>query len=64
MAMKPERVGEITVRKTLRGRPMIVPGTIAHIMSGVLRILPKRFVSYIYGKSGDRSKRKEAKKNS
>ncbi len=56
MAMKPARVGEIAVKKTLRGRPMIVPGTLAHIMSGVLRILPKRFLTYVYGKSGDKKK--------
>lgn len=56
MAMKPARVGEIAVKKTLRGKPMIVPGTIANIMSGVLRILPKRLLTYIYGKSGDKKK--------
>ncbi|MEO6231284.1 MAG: SDR family NAD(P)-dependent oxidoreductase [Ferruginibacter sp.] len=58
MAMKPARVGEVAVRKTLKGRPLIVPGTIAKILSGVIRILPKRFVTYIYGKAGDRSKNK------
>ncbi len=63
MAMKPERVGEIAVKKTLRGKLMVVPGTLANIMSGVLRILPKRFVTYIYGRSGDKTKRKEAEKN-
>jgi len=60
MAVKPARVGEIAVRKTLKGRPMIVPGTIAKILSGLLRILPKRFVAWIYGKAGDRSERKKA----
>ena len=60
MAVKPARVGEVAVRKTLKGRPIIVPGTIAKILSGVLRILPKRFVTYVYGKAGDRTKRKEA----
>ena len=58
MSVSPKRVGEITVRKTLKGRPMITPGTLAKILSGVLRILPKRFVTYIYGKAGDRSKKK------
>jgi len=61
MSVKPARVGEIAVKKTLKGRPIIVPGTIAKIMSGVLRILPKRFVTWIYGKAGDRSRRKTAK---
>lgn len=62
MAVKPSRVGEIAVQKTLEGRPMIVPGTIAKTMSGVLRVLPKRFTTWVYGKAGDRSARKEAKK--
>lgn len=58
MSVKPARVGEVAVRKTLKGRPIIVPGTIAKILSGVLRILPKRFVAWVYGKAGDRSSRK------
>jgi hypothetical protein len=58
MSVSPKRVGEITVRKTLKGRPMITPGTLAKILSGVLRLLPKRFVTYVYGKAGDRSKKK------
>ncbi len=58
MSVKPARVGEVAVRKTLKGRPIIVPGTIAKILSGVLRVLPKRFVAWIYGKAGDRSSRK------
>lgn len=61
MAVKPARVGEIAVRKTLKGRPLIVPGTIAKILSGVLRILPQRFVTRVYGKAGDRAERKKAK---
>ncbi len=58
MAVSPKKVGEIAVRKTLKGRPMITPGTLAKVLSGVLRILPKRFVTFIYGKAGDRSKKK------
>ncbi|MEO7306936.1 MAG: SDR family NAD(P)-dependent oxidoreductase [Ferruginibacter sp.] len=61
MSVKPARVGEVTVKKTLKGRPIIVPGTLAKILSGVLRILPKRFVTYVYGKAGDRSDRKHPK---
>ncbi len=56
MAQKPARVGEVAVKKTLQGKPMIVPGTLANIMSGVLRILPKRLLAYVYGKTGDRKK--------
>jgi len=58
MAVKPKRVGEVAVRKTLKGRPLIVPGTIARIMSGVIRFFPKRWVTYIYGKAGDRNRKK------
>ncbi len=61
MAVSPKRVGEIAVRKTLKGRPIITPGTLAKFLSGVLRILPKRFVTYIYGKAGDRSRKKALK---
>jgi short-subunit dehydrogenase len=61
MALNPKRVGEVAIRKTLKGRLLIVPGTLARIVSGILRILPKRFVTYIYGKAGDRSQRKTAK---
>ena len=61
MAVKPARVGEVAVKKTLKGRPLIVPGTIAKILSGVLRILPKKFVAWVYGKAGDRANRKQTK---
>ena len=61
MALMPKRVGEVAIRKTLKGRLLIVPGTLTKIVSGVLRILPKRFITYIYGKAGDKSKNKKAK---
>jgi uncharacterized protein len=58
MAMQPAKVGEIAVRKTLKGRLIIVPGTLAKFLSGVLRIFPQRWITYVYGKASDRSKRK------
>lgn len=58
MAMKPARVGEVAVRKTLKGRMIIVPGTVARILSWVLRVAPQRWVTYVYGKSADRNERK------
>ncbi len=61
LSVKPSRVGEVTVRKTLKGRLLIVPGTLPRIMSGILRIIPKRWVTYIYGKAGDRAERKDPK---
>ncbi|MBK7435083.1 MAG: SDR family NAD(P)-dependent oxidoreductase [Chitinophagaceae bacterium] len=58
LSMKPAKVGEVTVRKMLRGRPVIVPGTLAKVLSWVLRIAPQRWVTYVYGKSAERSNRK------
>lgn len=52
MAVAPKKVGEIAVRKTLKGRVMIVPGTLAKIMSGFVRILPQRLVVSAYDKLG------------
>lgn len=59
MAVSPARVGEVAIRKTLKGRPVIVPGTLARIMSGVLRIFPKRWVAYVYGKAGNSGRKKD-----
>ena len=52
MAMSPHKVGEIAVRKTLKGKMIIVPGFIANVMSGFLRILPKRMSTSFYYKRG------------
>jgi short-subunit dehydrogenase len=49
MAVSPERVGEIAVRKTLRRKMMIVPGTLAKISSFLIRILPRRWIVALYG---------------
>ncbi len=54
IALSPHRVGEKAVRKTLRGKMMIVPGFFPNIMSGFLRILPKRFAASLYDKLGKR----------
>ena len=52
MAMMPDRVGEVAVRKTLKKRMIIVPGTIAKVFSGVLRVLPSRWATALYYKLG------------
>ena len=52
MAQSPERVGEITVRKTIRGKMIIVPGFLANMMSQFLRIFPRRFSAAVYDKLG------------
>lgn len=53
MAVPPERVGEIAVRGTLRGKMMIIPGTLAKISSFFIRILPRRWVVSLYGTAAD-----------
>ncbi len=50
MAVPVKRVGEIAVRKTLKGRMIIVPGTLAKISSGFIRILPRRLVASMYNR--------------
>lgn len=52
MAVPPARVGEITVRKTLRGRLIIIPGTFSKVSSAVIRILPRRVVTAFYNGVG------------
>jgi short-subunit dehydrogenase len=61
MAVPPDRVGEIAVRKTLRGRMMIIPGTLARISSFFIRILPKRWITSLYG-TADKEKSSSRKK--
>ena len=50
MAVSPKKVGEIAVHKTLRGKMMIVPGTLSKISSFFIRILPRKWIVALYGK--------------
>jgi short-subunit dehydrogenase len=52
MALSPERVGEVAIRKTLHKKMIIVPGTLARLTSIVIRALPRRTVVSIYNKVG------------
>jgi short-subunit dehydrogenase len=52
MAVPQAKVGEIAVKKTLRGKMVIVPGFIASVTSGIIRVLPRRWITSIYGKVG------------
>ena len=52
MARPPQKVGEKAVRKTLKGKRIIVPGFLANVMSGILRILPRGTAASIYNKVG------------
>jgi short-subunit dehydrogenase len=49
MAVPPERVGEVAVQKTLQGKTIIVPGTLAKISAFIIRILPTEWVVALYG---------------
>ncbi|HEV7620947.1 MAG TPA: SDR family NAD(P)-dependent oxidoreductase, partial [Flavisolibacter sp.] len=54
MAVSPSRVGEVAVRKTLKKKMIIVPGTLARITSIFVRLLPKRLLAGIYNKIGNK----------
>jgi len=52
MAVAPERVGELAVRRTLKKKIIIVPGTWARISSIVVRILPRKLATSMYNGLG------------
>jgi short-subunit dehydrogenase len=52
MAVPPHRVGEKAVKKMLRGRMIIVPGFLAHTMSVLLRMMPRRMAAGVYDRLG------------
>jgi uncharacterized protein len=51
IAISAKRTGEIAVRKTLQKRMIIVPGTIAKLISLLLQIIPKRITTAIYARA-------------
>jgi short-subunit dehydrogenase len=62
MAVKPERVGEIAVRKTFRHRMLIVPGTLATMSSLIIRVLPRRTVVAMYDRAAKRAAARKIRK--
>jgi len=52
MAVPPEQVGEIAVRKTLEKKLIIVPGMLAKISASIIGTLPKRWMTSIYSTLG------------
>jgi uncharacterized protein len=50
MAVPPARVGEVAVRKTLKGRMLIIPGTLARLSSVVIRVMPRRMAAALYSR--------------
>ena len=53
MAVPPKKVGEIAVKKTFKKKLIIIPGTLAKINATIIRILPRRWITGIYGGLGD-----------
>ncbi len=52
MAVSPARVGEIAIRKTLNKKLLIIPGALNKRLALIIRILPRRWITGIYGKLG------------
>jgi len=52
MEVPPSRVGEIAIQKTLEHKLLIIPGTTAKITSILIRILPRKMITGIYGGVG------------
>jgi short-subunit dehydrogenase len=52
MQVSPARVGELAVRKTLKGKLMIVPGFLPGVLSVIIRLMPKKMATSIYGRLG------------
>ncbi len=48
MEVAPGKVGEIAVKKTLKGKMIIVPGKPARFVSNIIRVLPRRWAAGIY----------------
>ena len=48
MAVPVKRVGEVAVKKTLQRKMIIVPGTLAKTLSGIVRFFPQRWVAWFY----------------
>ncbi len=59
MAVPPERVGELAVKKTLKGRMLIIPGTLAKLSSVAIRVMPRRMAAAIYSGVDRRVDKKE-----
>lgn len=48
MAVPVKKVGEVAVKKTLQRKMIIVPGTLAKTLSGIIRFFPRRWVAFVY----------------
>lgn len=50
MAVAPEKIGEIAIRRTLKKDRIIVPGFLAKAVSVLIRSLPMRWIAYLYNR--------------
>jgi uncharacterized protein len=48
MAVPVQIVGEVAVKKTLKGKMIIIPGTLSKTLSVVVRFFPRRWVAWFY----------------
>jgi hypothetical protein len=48
MAVSPEKIGEIAVARTFKRNMIIVPGRLTRVVSTLIRILPRRIISWLY----------------
>ena len=59
MEVPPEKVGEVAVRETLKGKLIIVPGSLAKFSAFIVRLLPRRMMTNIYGNAGKKAEKKK-----
>jgi len=52
MAVPPGQVGEYAIKKMLRGRLVIIPGSLNRLVSVFLRFMPRRLLAWIYYRFG------------
>ena len=50
LSVPPEKIGEIAIDQTFRKTMLIVPGTFAKMVSLLIRILPRRTITWMYYK--------------
>ena len=50
MAVTPEKIGEITINRTMKKAMIIVPGFLAKTISVLIRSLPVRWIAYLYSR--------------
>ena len=57
MAVSPERVGEVAVQQTLEKKRMIIPGTLPKIAAFFIRLMPRSWITSLYGQAGKKDSR-------